>query len=336
MTFTNYSDTYKNEADFRHNLDYKKLCQYGVKALDDCNLAIAPNELVIIGAGSGFGKSELLTQLARHNALNGKKVALYFLEGGAQEAIQRMKYRDICSLYYAEYTGAGIDLDYRAWSLNKNPHPLLLKLESQVYTNLKDKLQDNLFFYNKPEGLTCEEFENSLFDFHKLELAFESPFRVQKGFDLDLVVIDHIHYFRYPDEQEEIRAMTKIILTIRDFIDKYHIPVVVAAHFRKLPRGHGIPDKEDIYGTSNLHKIANTCIIIHPDHEKDKSALGLYPTYLRIAKSRIGIRNSDCIYCDFDIHTRSYKDEYEMIKVYPNGSVASEVMAFNEKPRWAK
>ena len=221
------------------------------------------------------------------------------------------------------------------WALNKTQHPLLLEIEAKVYNNLKDKLKDNLFFYNKPEGLTCEQFEESLFDFHNLELAFDNPFSVQKGYDLDLVVIDHIHYFRYPDEQEEIRAMTNIVLTIRDFIDKYNIPVVVAAHFRKLPRGHGIPDKEDIYGSSNIHKIANTCIILHPDHERDKSYEGLYPTYIRIAKSRIGIRPSDGVLCDFDIHTRSYKNNYDLIKIYPNGSVASEVMTREERPRWA-
>lgn len=334
--FITYPEAFKQETDFRYNLDYKSLCQYGIKPLDDAMIAISPNELIVIAAGSGWGKSEMCISIARHNALRGKKVALYFLEGGSQEAVQRMKYRDICSLYYEKYTKTGISFDYRNWVLNTNSNPLFLQLESQVYNNLKDKLEDKLFFYNKPEGLTCELFEETLWGFHRLEMAFGNPFMTKKVHDLDLIVIDHIHYFRYPDEQEEIRAMTKVILTIRDFIDKYHIPVVVAAHFRKLPRGHGIPDKEDIYGTSNIHKIANTCIIIHPDYEKDKSFEGLYPTYIRIAKSRIGIRPSDCIYCDFDIHTRSYSDNYDLIKVYPNGSVASEIMTEMEKPKWAR
>lgn len=336
-TFKQYSDAFKSETDFRLNLDPSKLCSYGIKPLDDANIAIAPNELVVIAASSGYGKTEMALSISRHNALRGKKVAHYHLEGGIIEAMQRMKWRDICEFYYSTYyKTAHIDLDYRKWAMNKDQNPLLLKMESEVYNNLKDKLQNNLYLYNRPEGLTCKDFTKSLLDFHNLEVAFENPFNRAGSYYLDLIVLDHIHYFRYPDEEEEIRAMTNILLAIREIVDTNHIPVVLVAHFRKLPRGHGIPDKEDIYGTSNIHKMANTCIIIHPDHEKDKSPEGLYPTYIRIAKSRIGIRPSDCIYCDFDIHTRSYRDDYEMIKVFPNGSVASEMMIEQEKPRWAK
>ncbi len=336
MSFISYDKAFKQETDFRLNINSDTLCKYGIKPLDDAMIAISPDELIVIAAGSGYGKSECLLSIARHNALRGKKVALYFLEGGSREAIQRLKWQDICQTYFNEHKGANIELDYRKWALNQNQSSLLLKIESSIYKDFKDKFKDTLFFYNKPEGLTCEDFENSLFDFHKLELAIDSSFRVQKGFDLDLVIIDHIHYFRYPDEKEEIRAMSKIILTIRDFIDKYHVPVIVAAHFRKLPRGHGIPDKEDIYGTSNIHKIANTCIIIHPDYENDKSYAGLYPTYIRIAKSRIGIRPGDCIYCDFDIRTRKYQSNYEMRKVFPNGSVTTNKTDEKELPKWAK
>lgn len=334
--FTKYTDAFKDETDFRLNLNPDKLCTYGIKPLDDANVAIAPNELVVIAASSGYGKTEAALAISRHNAMRGKRVAHYHLEGGAVEAIQRMKWRDISELYFSTYYKEHIELDYRNWAMNKDQSPLMLKMESEVYTNLKDKLQNNLYFYNRPEGLTCEDFTKSLLDFHNLELAFENPFEVKGGYNLDLIVLDHIHYFRYPDEEQEIRAITNIMLAVRDVVDKYHIPVVLVAHFRKLPRGHGVPDKDDIYGSSNIHKMANTCIIIHPDHEKDKSSEGLYPTYLRIAKSRIGIRPCDCIQVDFDIHTRSYKENYDMIKVFPNGSVAGEVMTEMEKPRWAR
>lgn len=337
MSFRKYSEAFKQETDYRKNINADNLCSYGIKALDDAMIAISPNELIVIGAASGYGKTELSLAISRHNALKGKRVAHYHLEGGYVEAIQRMKYRDICDLYYTEYAKKErIDLDYRKWTMNKDQSPLMLTLESIVYSNLKEKLENRLHFYDSPQGLTCDDFLASLLDFHKLETAFENPFKRGGGFELDLIVIDHLQYFTLEKAEDEIGEITQILKEAKRITTNYNIPVILVSHFRKLPRGHGIPDKEDLYGTSNIHKVANTCIIVHPDHEKDKSNEGLYPTYIRVAKSRIGIRPSDCIYCDFDIHTRAYRKEYGMIKVYANGSVASELMTELEKPSWAR
>lgn len=299
-------------------------------------IAIAPNELIVIGAASGYGKTELSLSISLHNALRGKRVAHYHLEGGYMEAIQRIKYQNICNLYYREYYKSHIDLDYRKWAMNKEQDPLLLKLESIVYQNLKEKLENRLYFYDRPQGLTCDDFLASLLDFHKLVTAFENPFKRGGGFELDLIVIDHLQYFSLEKEEDEIHEITRILKEAKKITDTYHIPVILVSHFRKLPRGHGIPDKEDLYGTSNIHKVANTCIIIHPDHEKDKSSEGLYPTYLRIAKSRIGIRPCDLIQVDFNLSKRSYEDKYKLYRCFSNGSVSTEALSPKECPKWAK
>lgn len=334
--FKQFQEAFKAESEFRLNIDASKLCTYGIKSLDDAMVAIAPNELVVLGAASGYGKTELSLAISRHNALKGKRVAHYHLEGGCLEALQRMKWRDICDLYFKEHTHKGLKLDYRNWTMNLNQDPFMTEMESHVYTNLKDRLQGRLHFYNKPQGLTCDDFLASIMDFHKLEAAFENPFERGGGFELDLIVIDHLQYFSLEKQEDEIAEITHILKEAKKITDNYNIPVILVSHFRKLPRGHGIPDKEDFYGTSNIHKVANTCIIVHPDHEKDKSYEGLYPTYIRIAKARTGIRPCDLIYVDFDIHTRSYREKYEMVKCYPNGSVARDVMKEEEKPQWAR
>jgi hypothetical protein len=295
-------------------------------------LAIDKRELIVIAASSGYGKSEAALAITRTNALKGKKVAHFNLEGGSQEAIQRMKWRDLCDLYYLHYQDAHINLDYRDWVLNRTKNELLERIEARVFDDLKDRIGDKLFLYNNPQGLTCEDFRSSLLNFHSIENAFTKGSKA--GFDLDLIVLDHIHYFRYPDEKEEIRAMTEIMMACKEINDRYHIPIVIVAHLRKLLRGHGIPDKEDIYGTSNIHKIANTCIILAPDHEKDDTRNGIYPTYFRIAKSRQGLRPNILIYSRFDIHTRRYGETYELYKCFPDGEVASEPIPEIELPHW--
>lgn len=337
-SFYTYQEAFTKEAEYRDNIQFNKLCRFGIKPLDDALRAIAPKELIVIAAGSGFGKTEMALSISRHNALRGKRVAHFNLEGGFQEAIARMTWRDICDIYFKEYSDEGIELDYRKWVLNENPHPLFLKLASFVYSELKDKLNDKLFLYHSKAGLTCEGFCESLKNFHSLEHIFdtEEMKMIPERMELDLIVVDHIHYFRYADEKEEIKAMTEVMMTCKDITERYNIPVVVVAHLRKLPRGHGIPDKEDIYGTSNIHKIANTCIIISPDHEKDNAAEGIYPTFIRIAKSRQGLRPNLLINSVFDIKTRMYAEKYDLYKCGPAGDVASEPMPFNEMPSWAK
>ena len=336
--FLSYPQAFKKEAEYRDNIAFNKLCKFGIKPLDDALRAIAPKELIVIAAGSGFGKTEMALAISRYNAIKGKRVAHFNLEGGYQEAIARMTWRDICDLYFKNYTEHGIELDYRKWVLNENPNQLLIKLAACVYSELKEKLANNLFLYHSKAGLTCEGFCDSLKNFHSLEHIFDPEIMsmVPKRMDLDLVVVDHIHYFRYADEKEEIRAMTDVMMACKDITERYDIPVVVVAHLRKLPRGHGIPDKEDIYGTSNIHKIANTCLILSPDHEKDDAANGLYPTFIRIAKSRQGLRPNLLMNTVFDIKTRTYADKYDLYKCGNVGDVAADPMSFNELPVWAK
>ena len=335
--FKNYEEAFKAEAAHRHNTDFSKLCSYGIKPLDDAMLAINTNELIVIAAGSGVGKTELSLAISRHNALKGKRVAHYNLEGGYKEAIQRMLWRDIVELYYKtrgdkEY----LEFDYREWSLNRNINPKIRTLEAQVYANLKDKLNNNLFFYDNPSGLDCDEFCASLLDFHDLKIAFENPFNdsKKKGFDLDLVVIDHLHYFSIDRDEQEIYEITRILKEAKKITETLNIPVILVAHLRKLPRNHGVPDKEDIYGTSNIHKIANTCIILSPDYNNDDQANGVYPTHIRIAKSRIGLRPNLLIYSRFDAHERKYSEKYDLYKSYPDGSVEENPLPISNRPKW--
>jgi len=340
IDFLTYNEAFKQESVNRQNSEFNELCRYGVSALDDAFLAIAKGEVIVIAASSGYGKTELALHISRTNALNGKKVAHYNLEGGAWEAIQRMKWKDLCDLYYQHHAQAQIELDYRAWLLNKNPDELLVRLETEVFANMQSKIGDNLYLYNNPAGLNCKTFCESLKNLEGLRADMSIDPIIRKGMsgmvNLDLIVIDHLHYFSLEKDENEISEITAILKTIKGLAEDLQIPVILVAHLRKLMRGHGIPDKEDIYGTSNIHKIANTCLIVAPDHEKDDTANGIYPTYIRVAKSRQGLRPNILMNVKFNIKTRSYANEYELYKCFPNGEVAGDPIPWTEIPHWAK
>ncbi len=332
-----FDEAFRREAEQRRDINSDKLCTYGITPLDDALVAIANNELVVIGADSGAGKSEIALHLAQHNAKKGKKVALYYLEGSYQEAIARMKWKDIADEYYTNYTHYGIDMDYRRWILNKNQDKLLLDVEAKIYEKYKDKYQNNIILYSTKDGLTLDMLISSLLDFHKFILApIGSPFSLTDEYDLDLVIIDHLQYFSLTQAENEISEITKILRTVKNITDNYHIPVVLISHLRKRSKDRGLPDQEDFYGSSNIPKISTTSIILSPATTNEDLSEGIFPTYLRIVKSRIGIRPNYAILVNFDLKKRKYDTCYQLFSVNEKGQIAPEPVTENKLPKWAK
>ena len=331
-------DAFKKETDLRENTDVSKLCTFGIRPLDDALICMARNELVIIGADSGAGKSELAITIARTNIKRGKRVALYYLEGGYQEAISRMKWRDIAEVYYKNYSHLGLNMDYRKWMLNIEKDKTLKEIECKLWERYKAEYQNNLYFYSSKQGMTVDNLISSLLDFHKLVPNEElgSPFDTTGKMDLDLVIIDHLQYFSLTKSENEIFEITEILRTVKGITDHFKIPVILISHLRKKARDRGLPGQEDFYGSSNIPKIASTAMTITPSSEKDDIASGIYPTYLRVVKSRIGIRSNFTFLVDFNLHKRCYEDEYQIYRLDNYGNIKTEPLRKDEQPKWAK
>src|SRR3990167_1724226 len=334
-SFLSWQDCFKKESEYRLNIDIGKLCSYGIKPLDDALVCINKGELVVIGADSGVGKTEAAIQIASHNARLGKKVALYHLEGGYLEAISRMKWRDISQEYYLNHSSEGVEMNYQKWTVNLDQSKLLMEIESKIWTDYKEKYGDNLFIYHSKEDLTISEFLGSLLDFHSLRTAFGSTYKQDQrtaGFDLDLIVIDHLQYFSLDQAENEITEITNIIRQVKKVTDNYHIPVVLVSHLRKKAKDRGLPDQQDFYGKSNIPKIANTAITITPQINKEDFRNQIYPTWLRVVKSRRGLRSNLAILSDFDGRKKTYSDKYEVYKVNNDGHTSPDPLTEFELP----
>lgn len=324
-------DAFTDESETRLNTNINDLCIYGIKPLDDSLVCIAPNELVVIGSDSGYGKSEMAINIARTNIKRGKRVALYYLEGGYKEAISRMKWRDIADEYFKNYSHLGIELDYRKWMLNLLQNETLRKIESKIWERYKAEYKNNLFLYSAKQ-LNADTFMSSLLEFHKLVPVKDgSPFIMGGKMDVDLVIIDHLQYFSLTKAENEIFEITEILRKVKNITDNLNTPVVLISHLRKKTRDRGLPGQEDFYGSSNIPKIASTAITLTPSSEKDNLQKGIYPTYIRVVKSRIGVRPNYAFLVDFYLDRREYADEYVIYRLDNFGNVASEP---TEKPRW--
>lgn len=328
------NDAFKDEAIKRADINIKDLCIYGIKPLDDSLVCIPKNELVVIGADSGVGKSEISLKIAQINAKRGKKVAMYYLEGGYIEALSRMKWRDITQEYFKNYFHLGIEMDYRKWSLNMISSPDIMAIESMLWDRWKKEYNNNLLIYSGA-GLTLDSFIASLVDFHKKEDT-ENPFDNKFSLDIDLIIIDHLQYFSLTKPESEIFEITEILKTVSSITKNFNIPIILISHLRKKARDRGLPGQEDFYGSSNIPKIASTAITLAPSSDKDNLRDGVYPTYIRVAKSRIGVKPNYAFLIDFYLDRREYSDTYDIVRLDNFGNVAEQTLPPEQKPYWTE
>lgn len=342
MTFIPIEKLFIDDATSRMDLDKSKLCKYGIKPLDDACSCIFPDDLVVIGADPGSGKTTLGLHIAQHNAQRGKRVALYHLEGHQHEPVQRLKWNDICQIYYNEHKGKGLEMYYTKYLLNEIDSEFIASLEARIYNEWIDKYANKLFIYKKNKGLNLEQFKESLTAFSglmSLDLLMgmkEISDQVKTELEIDLIVIDHLQYFSYRNPASELFEVSEILRACKEITENFNIPIILISHFRKKGKDRYMPGQEDFHGTSNIAKIASVAITLMPDRDSSNHATMEYPTYLRIAKSRIGIPPNIVMRGVFDGRLRRYQDEYQVYKLNSFDMIDKEAMAFNELPYWAK
>lgn len=320
----------EREYQERINYDSSKAPTYGITCLDHALRYILPNDLVVLAADTGVGKSEYALGIARHNAKMGKKVYLFYLEGGETEAVRRIKWSDFLTAYYSKYK---TPIEYADWVTNNIPINIINDIELNILPKLyKDTYGDRLCIYPMHDKFNIEDVYLSLAD--DLRDGVEDK---KKMFGADLLIIDHLHYFN-DDEAEgtEAAKLKAILRRCKDITDFHHIPIVVVSHLRKKSKDRGIPDNEDLHGSSEIAKIASTVIILAPGFRKESNATLVYPTYIRITKSRMGIKSNYVIMNDYDLKTRTYLSNYEIYPINDKGHPAAKPFEIHNMPAWAR
>ncbi len=327
------------ETNERLDIDPSKLCTYGIEVLDQALKGIFPNDLIVIGADSGVGKSEMAITIARENASKGKKVALFYLEGGEKEVVQRMKWRDMTHEYFTNIRlYEPVEMDYSKWIMNKIKSPTLAKLELKVSEQWQEKYKDNFWIHELKDRFVIEDLVASLHDFYNPEILVGKNNEVTQlsSFDVDLIIIDHLQYFSLPEKESEISAITRILKEVKRITNHYNIPIILISHLKKKDKDRGLPDQEDFYGTSNIPKISSCSITIAPCYGVEDLTKDIYPTFFRIVKSRVGVRSNLGFLVNFESRRRTYASSYQVFKLDKSGNPMKEPLKSNELPRWAK
>lgn len=283
-----------------------QIIPFGVKFLDEALRGIFPTDIVLLGARTGAGKTQLATQIALNACRMHKNVWFYALEADKGEIVRRMLFGEVGKLLsklehhqkplfrfrYANYIAGDYDI---LWGED------LKKLEDRAWKNIGfDCL--NLKTIYRDKGFTVKDFCRSV-EAAKVEGA-------------QLIILDHLHYFDWSATASEYEELKNAVKLIRDLALKHEIPIVLIAHLRKKDRGSKaiIPDIDDFHGSSDISKIATKAIMLA--RAPMKTASGKTASYLYIAKARTA---GDAMYyagvVAYDRNTGSYDDKYVISKV---------------------
>lgn len=262
----------EDEIDDRARTEHK-LLRFGVDFLDDALVGIFPNDLILLGAPSGVGKTQLCCNIAKANVDAGKRVHYIALEAHEYEIERRLKYPLVLKHYYADPQRPRMPhINFTRWLMGQ----YLGELANYEVEATRDfnSAYKNLFLHYKADKFGLTQLIESV--------CYASS-------ETDLIIIDHVHYFDFDDDNEN-RAIKEIAKTVRTLVLEHNRPIVLVAHLRKRDRHNDelVAGLEEFHGSSDLFKIATRVITMAPGPATAEPGLeGCYETYMRIPKNRL-------------------------------------------------
>ena len=298
-------------------------CPFGIRALDLATGGIMKNDVVVMSARTGGGKTEFAVNVAMANLRRGKRVLFFALEASSGEIANRIAYQEFSHRYYMSAIKRDIPdaatMRYKDFVLGK------LKKTLEPY---EDDVADKLSEFKDRFHVIYREKEFKIDDFEKCLLAYQD--------DVDLVIVDHLAYFDLDDAKNENAEFTRVVKGMRDMALLSGKPILLLTHIRKKDRKDEslVPDVDDLFGTSNVAKIATKIIMIAPDYVNQQASHTEYGTYIHIAKDRTdGSLPRYLFRVVFDIKTNSYHEQFAIGKHKPMSS-DFEPLILGDYPKW--
>lgn len=292
---------------------------YGISFLDDALDGIYRDDLILISAKTGGGKTELTTGIAHNAARLKKNVHFFALEAHFGEIEKRIMFKKLSQAFYLTNKKPIERPDYRKWIHGKQEH-LFIKVLPEVSEEVERECETLNTYYSKK-------------DFDVETFAGEMG---KIGLTTDLIILDHLHYFDF-DPGNENAAMKKTIKEIKNIVSFYRKPAILVVQLRKSDKYSQqlLPSIDDIHGSSDIAKIATSIIFTAPAKDQVQTDIRLFPTYFKIAKDRLS--GDRCYYtglCNYDIAQNNYKQAYVLGKLINDGTEFKSIQTM-EYPQWS-
>ena len=275
----------------------RRICNFGISFLDDKIGGIYDEDLLIIGAESGVGKSTI-AELIAFNCINqGVKPALFSLANFAGNTADKKAYE------FFKTRTMQWGLRFRKWIDIKNRTPSLTDEDLKRAEDLVLKMH-------------LVERDNQDYTIDRLEKDFKKV--VDAG--CKVIILDHLDYFDAYSTDNDLQHTKRLMKTIRRLQDTYKVAVIGFSQQRKnMDKNIIIPTYDDLYGSGDKVKQATLVLMVSRTFKDPVD--GVYPTYFNLSKDRFGQIES----CEIGYNVRTNKYEtYKEIKVLARGTVVKD------------
>jgi hypothetical protein len=287
--------------------------------LTDFMMGILRTELLLVGAKTGSGKTQFLTELALQWSRMGKRVAFIALEAEPEEIEQRILYKILCKFYLNDPKKVpGVYLDFRRWRFG------MLETVFAPY-----KGQAEIEFQSEVKNLHCHYMQKAEFTIIDLVDLMDD---IEKS--CDVCIVDHLHYFDLIGSTNDMMGMKQLMKRIREINLKSGVPFVMAAHLRKDLQCV-MPTVDDFMGSSDIPKIATSAILLAPKPDGYKAKDGTMTTLFSVPKLRGGGASRVLAEIDYSISHQMYLPLYTLSTLSAKGDKLYAIEKENW-PRWAR
>lgn len=244
--------------------DSKRIIEYPHKELNNAFRGIFPTSFVIIGADTGLGKSELLGSIVLSACEQGKRVVYFDFENDDGDFVMRQISRMVSVMRNQYFSVA----DLRLCNVESDP------VGDQIY--------------KAAELLSGKIKTLKLFKNDRLPKVDDFVEQLELMDDVDLVCIDHLHYFDFETGENQAVQIGRVMRALRN-LTKKRIPIVMASHLKQRSQNKA-PSNYDLFGSSNIAKEAKSVILMSKEQNQ---------TLFQITKNRDGGKLCE-FYADYD------------------------------------
>lgn len=281
----------------------KKICKFGISFLDAVVNGIYDEDLLIIGAESGIGKSTIAEIIAFSCVQQGVKPALFSLENFAGNTRDKkafelwkkgtknwnVRFREFIDLY------------------NKDPASM------DDYVSEAEKLINQMVLIER----TNKDYTIDI-------LAKDFKRVVDEG--CKVILLDHLDYFDAYEKDNDLQHTRRLMKEIRRLQDEYKVAVIGFSQLRKnVDKNIKVPTYDDLYGSGDKVKQATLVLMVARTDEEPIN--GVYQTYMNLSKDRFGSKVACKI--GFDIKTGTYGNIFLPVRVINRGTEVIEDFVSN-------
>lgn len=279
------------------------LCKWPISYLQDKLLGICTGDLVVIGAGTGNGKSTISRLITSGAVAEGCPVVLYSLENETGTAVMER----VRQLYNRENATSIGERQFEIWH-TQNPK-MFEEYRRRVHEMDTRKNADGLQMLRLHEQVAALNFG---IDALLRSMAQE----VAMGYRL--FVVDHIDTL-VTDARDELSQTVVNMSKLWEFVDANKIALITFSQLGDVKPSVLCPSTEMMRGSrSKGHRATVVITIAKHDYGYYKLPSGsqtAWPTYMRIAKFRSG--SPSCAVLFFD--GVKYLDFYQEVLCDQNG-----------------